>query len=161
MNRLSRIARSELVLALWWITSRAISNRIYICISSERRSASVGLQGPCHVCLDSVYIWNIYVSVRAYSPHNLHHTGHIENDKQRIVGFQSVAFPLLLLGLGWFYGQRSRVGQLSVIEYFCDLILHSLAYKFTVVINTRRIHYPNIHLDNGIMVLCKTNSKRS
>ena len=57
--------------------------------------------------------------------------------------------------------QRTRVGQLSVIEYFCDLILHSLAYKFTVVINTRRIYYPNVHLDNGIMVLCKTNSKRS
>ena len=43
---------------------------------------------------------HVHVSVRAYSPHNLHHTGHIENDKQHIVGLQSVAFSLPLLGVG-------------------------------------------------------------
>ena len=43
---------------------------------------------------------HVRVSVRAYSPHNLHHTGSIENDKQRVVVLRPVAFSLLLLGLG-------------------------------------------------------------
>ena len=38
------------------------------------------------------------LNVRACSPRNLHHTGHIENDKQRVAGLQSVVFSPLLLG---------------------------------------------------------------
>ena len=41
----------------------------------------------------------VRVSVRAYSPHNLHRTGHIKNEKQCIVGLRSVAFSLVPLGL--------------------------------------------------------------
>ena len=39
----------------------------------------------------------------------------------------------------------------SVLKYICNVILHSLLFIFIVVINTRRIHYPNIYLDNGVM----------
>ena len=41
----------------------------------------------------------VRISVRAYSPHNLHRTDHIKNEKQCIVGLRSVAFSLVPLGL--------------------------------------------------------------
>ena len=73
------------------------------------------------------------VSVRAYSPHNLHHTGYIDNHKQRVIGFRSVAFSLQLLGLGWFYGWRAQVGlclyfQAEVLELFLDIICWFLVF---------------------------------
>ena len=65
----------------------------------------MGLQGPGYVCPGIVYIEKVTVvyvrlSVRTNSPHNLHHTSHIENDKQPVVDLLSVAFSFLLLGLG-------------------------------------------------------------
>ena len=65
--------------------------------SLEHRRASVGLQGPCLVCLGSVYIEDD----RCLCPSTLtykcpHHTGYIENDKRRVVGLRSVAFSLSL-----------------------------------------------------------------
>ena len=45
--------------------------------------------------------------------------------------------------------------SVKVLKYFCNLILHSLSCKFIAIINSSRIHYPNIYLDNGIMKIPK------
>ena len=102
--------------------------------SLEHRSASAGLQGHCLVCLGSVYIKKmtvVYVrphfrvSVRAYSPHNLHHTGYIENDKQRVVGLRSVAFSLQLRS--WLILRLTNTGWTVV----CTFRLRSLSCFLT------------------------------
>ena len=128
---MSPIAHSELLLILWWITSHALWNQIYFCISLKHKSASVGLQRPCHVCLGTVHIKkmtivyvqpHVHVSVRAYSPHNLHHTSHIENDKTvhcwfTICGFFSSTFRcwliLQLTNMGWTVVCTCRLRSLS------------------------------------------------
>ena len=127
-----RVAFSSLM-----ITSHELSNQIYFCISLEHQSTSVGLQGPCHVCLGSVYIKkmtivyirpHVHVGVRTYSPHNLHHTSHIENNKKHIVGLQSVAFFLFCFQvLVDFTANKHGLDsclylQAEVLELFLDII---------------------------------------
>ena len=66
--------------------------------------------------LSVVYVlFHDYVNVRVCSPHNPHHTGHIENYQQNTADLQLVALALPHLILVQFSGPQTPVGWRCVI----------------------------------------------